>query len=615
MKNSYFVIAALVLLMSCNATNEPSEISSQQFKEDSLSILNLFAKGLSHPDSTGFYFEKSLTIAGNNSKLQDYVRYSLARNYIMLGRFSKADSVTDVALKVFQLDSLNHATGKYYNLKGSILIYQSQQSEGMNYFKKALEVFEKHEDLKQAAAIEFNMAQLFLGSLEYPKVYEYSMSSHKKLEALSDTLYLPIVKGLAAVSSAIEGKLKEAEVFAAEGLEMSERYNNTHGRIFAKYAYGEIETQKENFEKAIAYLNESKELAQKAKLYQVVLPNNAAMLKCYLLLKEYDSAVAIGEESLKLSEQLKLTDIRYNLLKNTAKAYAELNNYGRAYEYMADAEELFRSKSNKSNQKIIHELLIKYDDQKKNNQILLQQKKIAKKNQSVYILGGIVFIILLVLFFYRRNNLQEKKLFNQSKEKAIMEALDIGEEKERTRLADELHDGIASNLTAVKLQLESSPFPKEETIKKSLELINHTNKELRYLAQRMAPANFEKSSLKDSLKDFCEYCSIPSRKIHFLTNVQKVNRDPSTKIMLFRSAQELVQNAIKHSSASEITVQLLSRENNIQLLVEDNGRGFDLNDENSSSGFESLNRRVKMFNGNMEIGSVPGKGTSVFISL
>jgi signal transduction histidine kinase len=85
--------------------------------------------------------------------------------------------------------------------------------------------------------------------------------------------------------------------------------------------------------------------------------------------------------------------------------------------------------------------------------------------------------------------------------------------------------------------------------------------------------------------------------------------------MLFRAVQELVQNAIKHADASEISVQLLSEGNNIQLLVEDNGCGFDVSDKSYLNGFESLNRRVKSFQGAMEIGSDPGKGTSVFITL
>lgn len=615
MKFRQLITAAYILIASCNnaVINKPA-MPAEQFKTDSAAIFQLFAKGLSQPDSMEFFYKNAWNIAGENAKLMDYARFNLARNSILKGFFPKADSIIDESLKDFISDSLNYATGKYYNLKGSLLIYKSEQSEAMKFFNKALEVFEKKGDMRQAAAIEFNMAQLFLGSLEYPKVYEYSMSSHKKLESLSDTLYLPIVKGMAAVSSAIIGKIPDAENFAHQGLEMSKKHGNTHGIIFAKYAFGEIETQKENFETAIEHLQESKELAKKVNMHQVVLPNNAAMLKCYLLLKKYDRAVEIGEESLELAEKLKMTDIRYNLLKNTAKAYAGVGNFARAFKYMAEAEEQYRYKSNESNQKIMHEMLIKYDHEKKNNQILLQQKKIAAKNQFVYILGGSVFIILLALFFYRKNNIQEKKLLLQKKEKEIMNALDIGEENERSRLADELHDGVASNLIAVKLQLESIP-DQDQSIRKSLDLINQTNKELRYLAHQMAPVNFELNSLPGAIKEFCDYCSVPSREIKFITNVENVQKDPKTKVMLFRAVQELVQNAIKHADASEISVQLLSEGNNIQLLVEDNGCGFDVSDKNYLNGFESLNRRVKSFQGAMEIGSNPGKGTSVFITL
>src|SRR5690606_13113148 len=126
------------------------------------------------------------------------------------------------------------------------------------------------------------------------------------------------------------------------------------------------------------------------------------------------------------------------------------------------------------------------DDEKKNNQILLQQKKIVQKNQSVYILGAFVFIALLALFFYRKNNLQEKKLLLQRRENDMLDALAIGEENERARLADELHDGVVSNLVALKLQLENTSIA-GDSIEKSLGLINHTNNELRQLSHRMMP--------------------------------------------------------------------------------------------------------------------------------
>lgn len=615
MRIRHLLSAVFVLLFSCNnAGVNVTQESSAQFKEDSAAIFRVFAKGLTYPDSIGTYYKSARNMAGENNRLKDYVRFNLARNSILLGDFSKADSILNETLKGFQKDSLNYASGKYYNLKASLLIYNSEQTEAINYFKKALEVFEKQQDNRQAAAVEFNMAQVFLGNLDYKKVYEYSMASHAKLEALADTLYLPIVKGMAAVSSAITGKIQDAEKFAREGLAMSEQYKNMQGLIFAKYAYGEIETQKDNYETAISYLKESKELAQKANLQQVVLPNNAAILKCYLLLNRFDSAVQIGEESLELSKKLNLADIQYNLLKNTAKAYAGLASFSRAYDYMSQAEEHYRFKSNESNQKVIHELLIKYDAEKKNNQILLQQKSITKKNQSVFILGAVVFIVLLALFFYRKNNLQEKKLLLQKRENDMLDALAIGEENERTRLADELHDGVASNLVALKLQLENANLS-ETAIEKSLDLIKHTNKELRHLAHRMMPVNFETKSLPEAIKNFCEYCSVPAREVSFITNVEKTGKDGGTKMMLYRAVQELVQNAMKHAAASEITVQLLAKNNSLELLVEDNGCGFDMADENYLSGFESLNRRVKMFNGKMEIGSEKNKGTSVFITL
>lgn len=616
MRRILFALSFISIIFSCKeiSLKKNDIVSSPELLQDSASIAQLYAEVLSKPETINDVFASSDSIAAGNPYLKQLVSYQKARLFTLTSQFKKADSIIAMVLTEAGDDTASYSLAKFYNLKGSLFLYQSHPEEGIQYLNKALQIYDLNNDSRQAAAIEFNIAQVFLSRHEYGKVQEYSMAAHKKLTALQDTLYLPIVKGLAAVSNAIIGKIKEAEIFATEGLEMSENYKNVSGAIFSKYAFGEIETQKGNYQTAIEHLKSSKELAIASNMRQVVLPNNAALLQSYLLLKEYENAVTIGEEALEMSEKMKAVDIRYNLLKNTSKAYAALGNHSKAFQYMNQAEEQYRLKSNESNQKIIHELLIKYDTEKKNNQILVHQKDLAVKNLWVIILIATLCFILLGFYFYRKNSLQKNKLLQQQKEKEISDALAVGEENERVRLAGELHDGIASNLVALKLQLEDISETKEAT-QKPLLLLEKTQKEIRYMAHQMAPVNFTKKSLAEAIKEFCNYCTSAKVKVDFVTNTDTINRDNNTLMMVYRAVQELIQNAIKHSGATHIIVQILENKNKLNLSVEDNGRGLDQSQGEFSNGFDSLKRRVNSFNGQMEIDSAVGRGTSLFITL
>src|SRR5690625_7854907 len=132
----------------------------------------------------------------------------------------------------------------------------------------------------------------------------------------------------------------------------------------------------------------------------------------------------------------------------------------------------------------------------------------------------------------------------EEKEEVVVKSIDLGERKERNRLSKELHDGVASQLTAVKLLIESDAGSKNS--EKALEVVRSVQKELRGIAYSILPVDFKKTTLHQAIKKFCYQISIPELQVHFFSNAEEVQLEKNTAHSLYRAVQEIIQNAIKH---------------------------------------------------------------------
>ena len=152
---------------------------------------------------------------------------------------------------------------------------------------------------------------------------------------------------------------------------------------------------------------------------------------------------------------------------------------------------------------------------------------------------------------------------------------------------------------------------------KSLDMIDTAIKELRRVAQNMMPEALAKFGLEEALKDYCASSCTSSFKVIFQSFGNSIKIDNAVEIIIYRIIQELVNNALKHSGATQVMVQMVKGEGWITLSVEDNGKGFDVNELKNStgSGWSNIKSRVDYLNGNIDLKSQEGTGTSVNIEI
>ncbi|MBN2667603.1 MAG: hypothetical protein JXR60_00110 [Bacteroidales bacterium] len=194
-----------------------------------------------------------------------------------------------------------------------------------------------------------------------------------------------------------------------------------------------------------------------------------------------------------------------------------------------------------------------------------------------------------------------------------------GQEEERNRLAQELHDGNGGSLTGIKLYIEniiSSSKTKELNI-----LLNNIDKlysDVRSISHDLRPPEFLNSSIKDvSLAYISELKNRTRLDISclFFPKEGWDKLDEDLQIELYRILQELLNNILKHAKATEIDVQFIQHEDYINITVEDNGLGFDIGKKKAGIGLKNIKDRLLRRNGKLNIDTKAQRGTVISIEI
>jgi len=341
---------------------------------------------------------------------------------------------------------------------------------------------------------------------------------------------------------------------------------------------------------------------------------------------DYNQAIAYYEKSKELSKNTGYKIGVKNALEQLSSVYFKLNKTSEAYLFLKESTTVKDSIINTASEQKIAELQTLFDTEKKKQEIAQQALKISKRN-IMLIAFSVIFILSIISFylFYNRyklrqeKNLQEELIKEEEKRStAILES----EENERQRLARELHDGVGQLLSATKLNLSTLDIKNihgENAIQNSLDILDDSIKEIRNISHNMVPDMLLKFGLQKAVDDFISKINQTKKiKIDFeCIAFAEESLNDSAKLMLYRIIQESVNNTIKYAQATQLNIQLSADENEISLLMEDNGKGFDVKEamEKGGIGLKNMQLRTHYLKGKLEIDSSPKNGTTIIIEI
>ena len=583
-------------------------------------------------DSAAFFYQQVITRA-RAADSKKSIAEGGAAYFKVLSRQGKYKEALELALETVEASKKlgNESLANAYNDAGKMYRYLGNWETSTTYFLKALGIAEALDN--KSAQMEYcnNLSSVF-GELQDPqKCFEYASRGYQLARQVQDTSGM--IRSLINMggSEIYTKQYVSAGKHYKEALKLGQIIKHLDKVLIVYFNLGELEEEQKNFQGALGYYQQGLQV-----LHYYPAPLNEMYIhwglsRTYHQLGMHTEALHYLNKSIATSQTINASNERRQLYRLGSDIHEKMNKPSLALEYRKKFEALNDSLLNAQTQQNIHRLEIEYQTSQKEKEIAQQQLTIAnnalelqRKSNFIYLSIALVITLLLLIFLFyllylnkQRTHADKLRALKQESEMKVLMAMIEGEEKERSRLARELHDGVGGILSATKMHLsvlknEPSMVDLSQKFSHTTALLDSASREVRTIAHNLSPDILLKYDLEQALTSFCHSVSNDYLQVDFYYLGEPLKLKNNFKLVLYRIAQELVNNIIKHSGASHALVQLSHHDQFLSLTVEDNGMGF-TPQENKGIGLSNMQARVKDMSGQFSLESAIGKGTTVYI--
>lgn len=235
------------------------------------------------------------------------------------------------------------------------------------------------------------------------------------------------------------------------------------------------------------------------------------------------------------------------------------------------------------------------------------------------ILAAFAGIAIVVIYFVLSMVKQQRAV--SSLQKAYAQAEINALEKDRSRIAADLHDELAPMLSAVKMKMGSFSLSDPEDLEQQQNcetIISELSRRMREISFDLMPASLLKKGVFVAVEEFIETIR-RSSSMHITLHMPTLNTlklQPEQEVHLYRIVQELVHNTLKHAGARALQIHFEKEAQDLVLLTADDGKGFHYQPQGSAGlGLGSILNRVNILNGTVDVNTAPGKGTRYHIKI
>lgn len=359
--------------------------------------------------------------------------------------------------------------------------------------------------------------------------------------------------------------------------------------------------------------------------------------------KDINKAIKYLEKSLETLPYSPYSNDRKEAYALLAKCHEVQENASAALVYLKRYNNLNDSIINHDKTNIQNELALRYsikENKKKFATIVAEKENIVERSlrqtKALYFVGFgfillLAFIYSLVRFYLQKMNTE--KIINDQQHEIdaqkireledtlkinSMQAMINGEERERERIAKDLHDSLGGLLSTVKLQFDNfkakiNGHHHIEQYNKASNLLDDAVEEVRSISRNLQPTALKRLGLVPAIKDLINRFDDPDMpEIYFQTYDVASDINELTALSIYRVVQELLTNSLKYAQAKEILLQLNGENDELYLQYEDDGIGFDVdNPPKKGMGLDNIFSRINYLKGQIQMDSKPGEGISV----
>jgi signal transduction histidine kinase len=521
--------------------------------------------------------------------------------------------------------------------------YLADYENTLKYQLEALAFIESFGDSNYLCTAVNNVSGTFQLLRQYEKAEEYARRSLDiSLRSGNEGCALSAYMSLGVIADHLHRE-QEALRHFQEALNLSRRLGFAYEEGVSLMNIGDHYLREGQVTLALRYLNEGIETASAYGDQETLARLYLAAGHANMDVQNADAALVQLERGIRIARENHFRDVLKKLYLTASDAQLARGDYNGYHNYRDHFQELNDSLINESVLERTTQFETQFETAQKEQEILrlekeseIHQLELRQRQGIITGLGTFLGLLAAVAFLYFQNlrnkqevgrqriQLQENQILRLQQEKQLtaVDAMLQGQEVERTRLARDLHDGLGGMLSGVKQTLHAMKGNQVITedsargLNRALDMLDSSIGELRRVARNMMPEALLKFGLHDAIRDLCDAINDTGKMRVQYQGYGMENRLPEAQeVIVYRIIQELVNNTIKHSQASQVLIQLLQDGDRVHLTVEDNGRGFDtaLLEKAPGIGWLNIKSRVDYLGGTLNLRAQTGQGTAVEI--
>ncbi|MEQ8925733.1 MAG: tetratricopeptide repeat protein [Fulvivirga sp.] len=482
-------------------------------------------------------------------------------------------------------------------------------------YQEALSIFKGLNDIQGVIKVYVNLGnqELRLNNLE-EALSNYLEAEKYSLDSDSHDYLAYIYNGLGSIlieKDFIGRNIEEAEKYFNRGLELFKESNNTGQASFIYNNLAIIYKEKGEYKKAIESYENFIDNAVK-------IDNQSYLLKGYHNLSILYKAIGkynLSLENLKKAEEIAISisdPINYiHILSNLVDVNMSLGNFHEAQFYLEKYKSLRDSIYDDDKIESLTELQVKYQTKEKED-LLAKEIELSNERKWRNIFLTILSLVLIaglcvIIWLNKKRRMEERNTLERQKEIETLKASIEGENKERKRLATDLHDSVGGILTAVRMIHSSYKNQVGESAEKVDRLLSEAAETVREVSHNISPATLDRYGLKKSIEHMFE--SLPDTiEVNHSINLPEGGVDKDVERAIDYIVKELTNNTIKHAQAESIDLQINVLDNALMLTYEDDGMGVELKMNSHGLGLQSIINRVELLGGTVQLNSSLGHG-------
>lgn len=556
----------------------------------------------------------------NKGLAQSFIQIAGLYNYC--GDFENSLRLLDTAQKINSLPLKILINAK--SLKANVLVERGKFEEALKIYLGNLKLLEGGQDYRAIVRQIINISVIF------KEQDNKDLALHYALEALSYEKKIDHANTLAdiytGVSNAYFLRLQDdsALYYALRSHEVRKKIGEQRPLANSYYNLGVVYFETGHPEKALPYLNEALRIRIETNDAKGIANTYLTLSLLHYNKKEYNEALTLIKKGFPyVLEGGSLYKIR-DYYERLADVYSHMKLYEDAYEAEKSYSQYKDSVLTRETLEQITEMQTKYETEKKENLLKLSALELEEQKQRSFYTSlafAVIFFITVLggwFFYYRYRSKQKIKFETEMRRQdalryeAVIETL----EKERSRIGKELHDNtgalVSYIISKTDFIINNSQNSTEEikTVKSSAQEVMTSLRETLWTLNNNAITNHD---LIDKLKVYIKKHLLISNRITDRSDNEYILPNDAV-LSLFRCAQEIINNINKHSHAKNVIIIFSSCDaNKFDMMIEDDGIGFEENEQKESYGLRNLRSRLAEINARLDISSLKNNGTSIHI--